>query len=49
MCGGEFKAGDARLECTSLRPDCQREYHLACVVGQFGNLYRAKDVAVPQL
>jgi hypothetical protein len=49
VCRGELKAGAAKLECTSLRPDCQREYHPECVVGpQFGRLYRASEVAVPQ-
>jgi len=48
VCQGEVKTSDARLECTSLRPNCEREYHHACVIGQFGHLYRTKEVAVPQ-
>ena len=32
----------------SLRPNCDREYHHTCVVGQFSHLYRPKEVAVPQ-
>jgi len=48
VCQGDIKASDARLECTSLRPNCEREYHHACVLDQFGHLYCNKEVAVPQ-
>ena len=48
VCKAELKVSDVRLECTSLRPNCLREYHPLCVGGQFGHLYRAKELAVPQ-
>jgi hypothetical protein len=47
VCRGDIKAADARLECTSLRPNCDRDHH-TCVVGQFSHLYRPKEVAVEQ-
>ncbi len=48
VCKVEVKDSDMRLECTSLRPDCQREYHATCVVAKFRHLYRTKQLEVPQ-
>ena len=48
VCQAELADSDVRLECTSQRPNCQREYHPLCVGGRFGHLYRAKDLTIPQ-
>ncbi len=47
MCGAEFTAGDARLECI---PAAGLSARVPCVCHrQFRNLYRAKGIEVPHL
>jgi hypothetical protein len=48
VCKVDLKDSDTWLECTSLRPNCQRKYHITCVVAKFSHLYRTKQLEVPQ-
>jgi hypothetical protein len=46
VCKKEVFDEDTCLECTSLSPACDRQYHAACVKKQFGHLY--STLIIPQ-
>ena len=47
-CLVELVESDVCIECTSLQPDCQRQYHTACILTHYSHLYTRSQLRMPQ-